>query len=166
MEHLIATMLGRYEKGSVSRRQLIQGLAALAAAATATPASAQGLQVTGIDHIQINSADALKSSAWYQRVLGLTKIRAGEMSDESPEISHLGVGDTLLLSIRRLKPVGKIDHIGFRLANYNGQAVQKEIAARGEKFQPPDPAAAPGSYLHDPDGVRVQLSGKVATKPY
>lgn len=166
MDHIIDRLLGHYESGTVSRRQLIQGLAALATAATAAPAAAQGFEVSAIDHIQINAADALVSAEWYRRVLGLKRIRAGAMEDESREIAHVGTGDTLLLSIRQLKPAGKIDHIGFRVSGFNQQAIQRDIEARGAKFQPPDPTAAPGSYLHDPDGIRIQISGKVATKPY
>ncbi len=166
MKSLIAAMLNRYENGGVTRRDLIQGLAALATAATATTASAAGFEVSGIDHIQINATDAKHSAEWYQKVLGLKPVRAGAMGDESSEIAHVGTSDTLLMSIRRLKPVGKVDHIGFRVTGFNQESVVRDLKARGAVFQPPDPTAAPGSYLHDPDGIRIQLSGKVPMKPY
>ena len=71
MEPIIDKLLNRYETGTVSRRQLIQGLAMLATAGTAKTASAQGFEVVGFDHIQLNASNALESSEWYRRVLGL-----------------------------------------------------------------------------------------------
>ena len=167
VESMIATMLKRYESGGVTRRELIQGLAALATAATATPAAAAGFEVIGLDHVQINASDAKRSAEWYQHVFGLKPIRAGAMTDESQEIAHVGTEGNLLISFRKYTPYGKVDHIGLRLSSSMPQdALAKEIKARGAEFHPPDPKLPPGSYLHDPDGLRIQLGGKVATKPY
>jgi hypothetical protein len=56
MEAVIADLVERFERGGLSRRQLIQGLALLAAAGgAAAPAAAQsaGLKGTGIDHASV-----------------------------------------------------------------------------------------------------------------
>ncbi len=166
MEPIIDKLLNRYETGTVSRRQLIQGLAMLATAGTAKTASAAEFEVVGFDHLQINASNALESSEWYQRVLGLRPIRAGAMEDDSEEISHLGTEGNLLLSFRKLEPAGKVDHIGFRVTGASGEALTEELTNRGGVFHPPDPDAAPGSYLHDPDGMRLQVGPKVTTQPY
>ena len=166
MEPIIDKLLNRYETGTVSRRQLIQGLAAIATAGTAKTASAQGFEVVGFDHIQTNAANAEVTAEWYRRVLGLQRIRAGAMEDDSEEIAHVGTPGNLLLSIRKLEPVGKVDHIGFRVTGASGDALSEELTNRGGVFHPPDPDAAPGSYLHDPDGIRIQIGPKVTTQPY
>jgi catechol 2,3-dioxygenase-like lactoylglutathione lyase family enzyme len=166
VEPIIDKLLNRYESGTVSRRQLIQGLAMLATAGTAKTASAQGFEVVGFDHIQTNSANALVTAEWYRRVLGLQRIRAGAMEDDSEEIAHVGTPGNLLLSIRKLEPAGKVDHIGFRVTGASGEALTEELTDRGGVFHPPDPDAAPGSYLHDPDGIRLQVGPKVTTQPY
>lgn len=166
MEPIIDKLLNRYESGTVTRRQLIQGLAAIATAGTAKTASAADFEVVGFDHIQINSANALVSAEWYRRVFGLQRIRAGAMEDDSEEIAHVGTPGNLLLSIRKLEPVGKVDHIGFRVTGASGEELAEELTNRGGVFHPPDPDAAPGSYLHDPDGVRLQVGSKVTTQPY
>ena len=166
MESVIAKLLTRYERGTVTRRQLIQGLAMLTTAATTKTVSAAGFEVVGFDHIQINASDALVSSEWYRRVLGLKRIRAGAMEDDSVEIAHLGTEGNLLMSIRRLEPAGKVDHLGFRVTGAVGESLAEELTERGGVFHTPDPDAAPGSYLHDPDGIRIQVGPKVATRPY
>ena len=166
MEPIIDKLLNRYESGTVTRRQLIQGLAMLATAGTAKTASAADFEVVGFDHIQLNASNALESSEWYRTVLGLQRIRAGAMEDDSEEISHLGTEGNLLLSIRKLEPAGKVDHIGFRVTGASGEALAEELTDRGGVFHPPDPDAAPGSYLHDPDGIRIQIGPKVTTQPY
>ena len=166
MESIIAKLVERYETGAVTRRQLIQGLAMLTTAATATNASAAGFEVVGFDHIQINTSNALVSSEWYRRVLGLKRIRAGAMEDDSEEIAHVGTEGNLLMSIRKLEPAGKVDHLGFRVTGATGESLREELTARGGVFHQPDPDAAPGSYLEDPDGIRIQVGSKVTVRPY
>ena len=166
MESIIAKLVERYETGAVTRRQLIQGLAMLTMAGTTTKASAAGFEVVGFDHIQINASNALVSAEWYRRVLGLKRIRAGAMEDDSEEIAHVGTEGNLLMSIRKLEPAGKVDHIGFRVTGATGESLREELTARGGVFHPPDPDAAPGSYLRDPDGIRIQVGPKVTVRPY
>ena len=166
MESIITMWVRRFESGAVSRRELIQSLTVLATAAAGTTASAAGFEVSAIDHIQINASNAKRSSEWYQKVLGLKPMRAGEMGDETEEIAHVGTPGNLLLSLRKLKPAGQIDHIGFRVIGATQQDIVRDLKARGEVMHPPDPTKAPGSYLHDPDGIRIQIGGKVTVKPY
>ena len=166
MERIVDKLLNRYEAGTVPRRQLIQGLAMLATVTATKTASAAGFEVVGFDHVQINATDALASSEWYRRVLGLKRIRSGAMEDDSEEIAHLGTEGNLLLSIRKLEPAGKVDHLGFRVTGASGEALTEELTDRGGVFHSSDPDAAPGSYLHDPDGIRIQVGPKVTTRPY
>ena len=166
VESIIAKLVKRYETGAVTRRQLIQGLAMLMTAATAKNASAADFEVVGWDHIQINSSNALVSAEWYRRVLGLKRIRAGAMEDDSEEIAHVGTEGNLLMSFRKLEPAGKVDHIGFRVTGATGESLREELTARGGVFHQPDPDAAPGSYLEDPDGIRIQIGSKVTVRPY
>ena len=114
MENVITKLLKGYETGAVSRRQVISALAALVATGAPKPAAAADFEVVGFDHLQINAANAEVSAEWYRRVLGLKRIRAGAMEDDSEEIAHAGTEGNLLLSFRKLSPVGKVDHIGFR----------------------------------------------------
>ena len=75
MESMISSLLKRYETGGLTRRDLIQGLALLAAGTAASSAAAQTAPAPipwspFIDHIQLNSRDPQKAAEFYQRVMG------------------------------------------------------------------------------------------------
>jgi catechol 2,3-dioxygenase-like lactoylglutathione lyase family enzyme len=161
MESVIATWLTQYECGALSRRQLIQGLALLATAAAPASAVAAALDITAIDHVQINARHAKKSADWYVRVLGLKAVGAADEANE--EIARVGTADGLLVSLRKLSPPGKVDHIAFR-TNVGRDEIAKELKARGVAYAPPDKNGPPGDYIVDPDGVRIQLMPKTASK--
>jgi catechol-2,3-dioxygenase len=77
MEAMIASLVSRFERGALSRRELIQGLAMLAAASgTASTAQAQDAATKGarIDHVSIQVSDLPRSSAFYQKMFGLTVV--------------------------------------------------------------------------------------------
>jgi hypothetical protein len=62
MESIISNLLSRFEKGSLSRRELVQGLTMLAASGTA--ASAQdviGFKTANIDHVSIQVGNLPRS---------------------------------------------------------------------------------------------------------
>ena len=67
MEHTISTLLKAYENGKLHRRDLVKGLALLAAGAGS--ASAAGFQSNGINHVSLQVSDLQRSSEFYQRVL-------------------------------------------------------------------------------------------------
>ena len=59
MDAIINDLIHRFERGGLTRRQLIQGLSALVAAGGATTAAAQesALRGTGIDHVSVLVSD-------------------------------------------------------------------------------------------------------------
>src|SRR5262245_20001500 len=126
MENLISSLLTRYETGGLTRRELVRGLAMLAA--TATPASTAAQTPPAIpwapliDHIQINSRDPRKAAEFYQKVLGLELLRTGPAGPpgQTPPLAdtHLGLGKRLLLAIRKREPVGVIDHWSLRAVGH------------------------------------------------
>jgi len=160
VDSIITRLVRRFDSGGLTRRELIQGLSFLAAGAAATPAAAQqntfGFRVTGLDHVQINSADVRRSSEFYQKVLGLTELRVGPASDPKccpDEQSFLfdGGGTTLLLAVRKMSPSGVVDHIGYRMSG-NREAFARTMQERGVKR----PASGQYGDLVDPDGIRIQ----------
>src|SRR5262245_12660057 len=87
MESMIARMVGDFEQGRLTRRELIQGLAMLAAAGPAVaaqqagakpaPPIPQAFEPTGwktvwLDHISYAVADYRKSVAFYRDLMGWT----------------------------------------------------------------------------------------------
>jgi catechol-2,3-dioxygenase len=90
MKEIISNLLEGYELGKLDRRQLIQGLAAIAASACATPADASTFQGRALNHIAIRVTNVQHSRDFYQKHLSLPLIH------ESQTNCFLGLGKNFL----------------------------------------------------------------------
>jgi len=106
MENLIAKLLGDFEAGKLSRRQLIQTLAlcatapaAAAAAAARTPAGSATAAAAStpapwktvyLDHISYAVTDYKKSAAFYSNLMGWTIRNDNGTSQATLDIGNVG----------------------------------------------------------------------------
>jgi catechol 2,3-dioxygenase-like lactoylglutathione lyase family enzyme len=103
MEIVIANLLRQFENGKMTRRQLIQSLAMVAAAApaaaqqTAKPAppippafEPTGWKTVSLDHISFAVSDYRKSAAFYRDLMGWTIRNDNGTSQASLDINGLG----------------------------------------------------------------------------
>ena len=154
MEAIISNLLNCFEKGALTRRGLIEGLAMLTAAggtALEGQAPAAGLKAAKIDHMSIQVSDLPRSVAFYQKMFGLTIVS----EDKPNEIVRLGVGKALV-SLHHKSPTGLVDHFAIGVENFNKDAVTRELKARG--VTPEDNLDA-GFHIIDPEGISVQIVG-------
>lgn len=153
MEAIISDLVTRFEKGALSRRGLIQGLAMLAAAGTATSvASAQepeGLKGVNIDHISIQVSDLPRAVAFYEKVFGLKVL--GE--DKPNEISRLG-SSKIIVSLHHKEPFGIVDHFAIGVENFNRPRVTEQLKTMGITASENLDA---GFHIKDPEGMNVQI---------
>jgi catechol 2,3-dioxygenase-like lactoylglutathione lyase family enzyme len=151
VEAIISQLVQRFEKGSLSRRQLIQGLSLLAAGSQAGAASAQsrGFQGGSISHVSLSVSDLQKSADFYQKVFGLAVLS----QDKPNEIVRLGLKRTLV-SLRRASPKAVVDHFAIGVENFNRDAVTKDLLDRGVT---PTQNVDAGFHVLDPDGYPVQI---------
>jgi len=147
MNDTISTLLEAYEKGKMSRRRLIQGLALLAA--SSGTAAAAGFQGNSINHVSLYVSNLQRSTDFYQRVLGCTvNKRDGN--------NQLVFGKNFLV-LRPGNPAGKVDHFAIGVDNFNKDAVTADLKARGAT--PIDQQGGGfGFHVLDPDGYPVQIS--------
>jgi catechol 2,3-dioxygenase-like lactoylglutathione lyase family enzyme len=137
MESLIEKLLGDFEDGRMSRRQLIQSLAlcatapaAVAGAAQAPAASAAGAaagapapwKTVYLDHISYAVADYKKSAAFYSNLMGW-KIR----NDNGTNQASLDIGNVGGIIIRNSR----------RPAGEGAQAAPAAAAQTGQAPRPP-----------------------------
>jgi glyoxylase I family protein len=151
METIISDLLARFEKGSLDRRDLVRGLALLAASATtATAQEESDFKAANIDHVSIQVANLQRSVDFYQKMFGFTVV-----SEDKPQgIVRVGNG-RVLVSFNNQNPAGKIDHFSIGIPRYNKEAVTRYLQQRGATVLQGDFA---GQHIKDPDGVSVQIS--------
>jgi catechol 2,3-dioxygenase-like lactoylglutathione lyase family enzyme len=159
MEAIISDLLNRFERGLLTRRGLIQGLAMLTAA-SATESDAQvasqsqngvGIQAAKIDHVSIQVSDLPRSIAFYQKMFGLTILS----EDKPNEIVRLGMGK-VLVSLHHKSPTGLVDHFAIGVEKFNKESVTRELKARGAN---PEDNLDAGFHIIDPEGISVQIVG-------
>ena len=150
MEELIARLVNRFERGGITRRELVQALALLTLAGRTV--SAAGLQGGSINHTSVLVSDLPRSIDFYRRVFGLTLIN----EDKEHQISRLGAGGKVLVSLRKEPPAGMVDHFAIGVENFNKEAVTRELVGLGLT---PHENIEYGFYVDDPDGVHVQITG-------
>ena len=158
MDAVISNLVNRFERGALSRRDLIQGLTALAAAGGAASAQVASAQTTGsgikgarIDHVSIQVSDLPRSLAFYQKMFGLTVIS----EDKPNEIVRLGAGK-VLVSLHHKKPTGLVDHFAIGVEKFDKESVTRELKARGAN---PEDNLDAGFHIVDPEGISVQIVG-------
>ncbi len=155
MELIISKLVGGFERGRLSRRQLIEGLTLLVAssAATQAPAAAptSGLRATGVDHVSVQVADVDRSVEFYSRVFNMKS--AG--MDKLNRIARVG-NEGIVVSFHPApgRP-GVVDHFCLKIADFNREKAQADLERQGIEvhrniFQ--------GFHVKDPDGVNVQMA--------
>ena len=154
METIISGLVQRFERGELTRRDLVQGLALLAAAggpASVARAQPPGLKAAKIDHISIQVSDLPRAVAFYQRMFGLSVVS----EDKPNEIVRLGVGRALV-SLHHKSPPGRVDHFAIGVENFNRDSVTKQLQQLGVN---PEENLDAGFHIQDPEGMSVQIVG-------
>jgi len=154
MEAMIANLVSRFEKGALTRRELVQGLTMLASAGGSTAvAQAQdaGIKAAKIDHVSIQVSDLPRAIAFYEKIFGLTILS----EDKPNEIVRLGAGK-VLVSLHHKSPTGVVDHFAIGVEKFNKETVTRQLKERGAN---PEDNLDAGFHIVDPEGINVQIVG-------
>jgi catechol 2,3-dioxygenase-like lactoylglutathione lyase family enzyme len=159
MENMIAKLLDDFDRGRMTRRQLIQSLAVVAAAAAgATPASGEnskGFRAVAVNHISYQVDNYAKTRDFYADLLGMKVV------GDTGKQCYLIIGGTNTFVIPRNASEGNtpplIDHIAYTIENWDKNAVKAELERRGLD---PRPDTDNSFHIKDPNGFDLQISGK------
>jgi catechol 2,3-dioxygenase-like lactoylglutathione lyase family enzyme len=152
MNEVVADLVSRFDRGTLSRRHLIQGLTALAAAGGAAQnavAQATPFSSTRIDHISVQVTDMARSVEFYEKIFGLRILN----EDKENEIVRMGV-TRIIVSLHRKPPVGIVDHFAIAIEGFDRDAVTAELAKHGLTAEE---NLDYGFYVRDPEGIPVQI---------
>jgi catechol 2,3-dioxygenase-like lactoylglutathione lyase family enzyme len=170
MEGMASNLVRSYEKGGLTRRQRIAGLAALTATtqtAFASHAAPGSLIISGADalrsitavtvnHVGINVSDLKRSVAWYSGVFGLAVLVQGD------DVAVLGFrsGDPSTTFVLRTSHKPELHHFMFGINHFDAEALAAYL--KGNGLEPRNDVSS--FHIKDPDGIDVQV-GDPSLKP-
>jgi catechol 2,3-dioxygenase-like lactoylglutathione lyase family enzyme len=171
METAIATLLRDFEDGTMTRRQLIQSLVALAtagsAAAQTPPASRAPWKTVWLDHISYAVTDYKKTVDFYRNLMGWELQNDNGTNQASMRIGN--IGEIIIRNRRasaagapaRPEPTGVINHISFGIEPWDTDKVKAELERRGLNPRPDMQGENFKSFhVFDPDGWDLQISNQ------
>jgi catechol 2,3-dioxygenase-like lactoylglutathione lyase family enzyme len=150
VEAIISKLVTGFERGTLTRRELIRGLAMLAAAGgTAAAAEDAGFKGAKIDHVSIQVTNLQRSIDFYQKLFGFSVVS----QDKNNEIVRLGVTKTLV-SLHHKSPTGIVDHFAIGVDHFDKESVTRDLKLRGAS---PEENIDAGFHIKDPEGLNVQI---------
>lgn len=151
METIISNLLTSFERGALTRRGLIRGLAMLAAASGTAAAAVEetGFKGAKIDHVSIQVTNLQRSIEFYEKLFGFSVVS----QDKNNEIVRLGITKTLV-SLHHKSPTGIVDHFAIAVDHFDKEAVTRDLKLLGAT---PEENIDAGFHIKDPEGLSVQI---------
>ena len=159
-------MLGMYERGSISRRALLEGVGALVLGTSVSgqtgtagqtgPGAAHGplVRARTLNHVTLLAADVAKSKAFYQRLTGLP------IRDEGKDFCEFRLESGFLgIYARGAGEAAGFNHFCLGIDGYDAKRLLGELKKAIPEAQPTLEYDSQ-VYVRDPDGVKVQFADK------
>ena len=171
MIETIDHLLEEYERGKLTRRDLLRGIALLLTSPLQkSPVQGSVFKARSINHVNIRVADVNRSEAFYRKVLGFPPRRVvtpgTAFALDFPQggflsLCPLSANDCGFKS--NAQP-GDIDHFDVGIETFDKRRVMSKLKEAGfNEFD--DGGTAPSVTIFDPDGTAVQLSAPDQTFP-
>lgn len=152
MQQAIERIVKGFERGELSRRQLIGKLTALVAAASVQSSPAQAspeestFRAVDLNHLALRVADIPETRDFYQRHLGM------EVMSQSASSCFMSCGKDFVAFFRRSEP--GMDHYCYSVEGYTVRGAAEKLRSVGIEPR----IAGNRIYFPDPDGLIVQLA--------
>jgi catechol 2,3-dioxygenase-like lactoylglutathione lyase family enzyme len=158
MQREVDQLLSLYERRSISRRALVEGLVALVVSSRVFGQTGPGatqdslVRARTLNHVTIITADVARSKDFYQRLTGLA------IRDEGKDFCELRLeGSFLGLYAPEAEQRTGFDHFCFGIEKYDAKRVLGDLK-RAIPEAHPTLEYGDQVYVRDPNGVRVQLA--------
>ena len=151
METIISKLVASFEKGTLTRRELIRGLALLVSASGTAAAAIDdaGFKGAKIDHVSIQVTNLQRSIDFYEKLFGFSVVS----QDKDNEIVRLGMTKTLV-SLHHKSPTAIVDHFAIGVDHFDKESVTRDLKLRGVS---PEENIDAGFHIKDPEGISVQI---------
>jgi catechol 2,3-dioxygenase-like lactoylglutathione lyase family enzyme len=152
MHEAVDSLLGRYEAGRMSRRELVAVLAALAAAPSSLRAQTPALEAATLNHASLIVSELDRSVAFYRRTFGLP-VRSTQQGGV-----NLAVGDAFLgIYQGGANAMPHINHFCFGIRDFDAARTVAALEGQGLRAESRERDGVTQVYTADPDGLRIQL---------
>ncbi len=148
----IDALVASYERGALTRRELLHGLAALAAPAALQAQTPGVMRARNLHHINLQVADVARSEAFYRSLFGLGPTRVVQ----GPDNHGFDLPGGGIVILQRSDTPGRIDHFCLGVDGFDADPMRAN--ARGAGVDGVQGTAADNFFVRDPDGLRVQVS--------
>ncbi|HXH08194.1 MAG TPA: VOC family protein [Alphaproteobacteria bacterium] len=164
MQDSIENLVALFEKGTLNRQQLIQGLlAAVAPISTVAHAHADTSTMStfrgrSLNHVTLSVTDVERSQEFYSRLLGGTMFCRSIETDKGAKVESatLALSDCFIALFKLGEP--KVHHFCVGVENFSIDAALEKLKS---DFPESKPTVYRGKelYFRDPDGILGQISG-------
>ncbi len=147
--------LDEYDRGRLTRRELMTAIAAFVAGASSSRANAAPAAVepvTQLNHVSIFVPDVRKSQQFYEDVFGLKLL-----TTQDPGV-NLATGSGFLgIYPAPAGQTASISHLCLGVDGFDADAALKTLTDRGIRARIRQRGETKELYLTDPDGISVQV---------
>jgi len=164
MQDAVENLVTLFEKGTLNRQQLIQGLLAAMAPISMVTHAHTDTSITStfrgrsLNHVTLSVTDVERSREFYSRLLGGTMSCRSTETDKGAKVESatLGLPDSFIALFKLGEP--KVHHFCVGVENFSIDAALEKLKS---DFPESKPTVYRGEelYFRDPDGILGQLSG-------
>jgi catechol 2,3-dioxygenase-like lactoylglutathione lyase family enzyme len=148
----IDTLVTSYERGALTRRQLLEGLAALATPAVLQAQAAGITKARNLHHINLQVSDVARSERFYRNLFGLGPTRVVQ----GPDNHGFDLPGGGIFILQRSDTPGRLDHFCIGVDGFDAEKMRAAVRASG--VEGVQGTANDNFFVRDPDGIRVQVS--------
>ena len=150
----IDALVTSYERGNLTRRQLLQALAVIAAPAAAGAQTPPGSLMKGrnLHHVNVRVSDVVRSEAFYRKLFGFPPSRVVQ----GPDNHGFDLPGGGLIILAKSDQPGRLDHFCVGVDGFDAERMR--TAVRNAGIEGVQGASDDSFSVLDPDGVRVQIS--------
>jgi catechol 2,3-dioxygenase-like lactoylglutathione lyase family enzyme len=150
----IDALVTSYERGRLTRRQLLQSIALLVAPARAAAQGPAGGLSKGrnLHHVNLQVSDLARSEAFYRRLFDLPPSRRVQ----GPDNHGFDLPGAGLFILQKSDGPGRLDHFCVGVDEFDADRMRTAIRAAG--IGAVQGNAIDSFIVSDPDGIRVQIS--------
>ena len=150
----IDALVSSYERGTLTRRQLLCALAMITAPVALEAQTPSGGLMTGrnLHHVNVRVSDLARSEAFYRNLFGFSPTRRVQ----GPDNHGFDLPGGGLIILQKSDQPGRIDHFCIGVENFNAERLRSRVKSAGTARV--EGNASDNLSVTDPDGLRVQVS--------